>query len=266
LNNWAHDAAEKQVARQILTLHDCPPWRESYIKHKKGDGEAIQEVSQTNTSTLIGTTPVDARFSALEARVGMRQRFSYYTSERFGRLITWPLSYDSDELIEFTRTLEAIRDLKGEMRLSVEARELWKHLQVENRRQIEAVSDIDSASEIHGSVLAASPAKTLRLAMIFQICRWAKDRTRDWQAIQIDTLASAAQHEAYCVQANRSLDVTATPGATTPIQSVVETFMPIQVPQPSHTSQGRETDMRHITHTPPLYGVCVCGVSLVGSL
>ena len=34
LDNWAHDAAGKQVARHILTLHDCPPWRESYIKQR----------------------------------------------------------------------------------------------------------------------------------------------------------------------------------------------------------------------------------------
>ena len=34
LANWAHDAAGKQVARQGLTLHDCPPWRESYIKQR----------------------------------------------------------------------------------------------------------------------------------------------------------------------------------------------------------------------------------------
>ena len=66
-------------------------------------------------------------------------------------------------------------------------------LQVENRRQIEAVSGIDSASEINGSVLAASPAKTLKLAMIFEVCRWVKDKTRDWQVIAADTLDLAAQ-------------------------------------------------------------------------
>jgi hypothetical protein len=35
LHNWAHDAAGKQLARQVLTLYDCPPWRESYDKHKQ---------------------------------------------------------------------------------------------------------------------------------------------------------------------------------------------------------------------------------------
>ena len=44
-------------------------------------------------------------------------------------MIPWPLSYDSHELIEFTGALEALKDLKGEMRLSPEAFELWKQLQ-----------------------------------------------------------------------------------------------------------------------------------------
>ena len=93
---------------------------------QKKEGKAIQEIPETSTSILIGATPEGARFSALETRDGMRWRFNYYVSERFGRMIPWPLSYDSHELIEFTRTLEGLKDLKGEMRLSPEAFELWE--------------------------------------------------------------------------------------------------------------------------------------------
>ena len=157
LSNWAHDAAGKQVAKQILTLYDCAPWRESYIKHKEQEGEAIQEIAQTSTSILIGTTFSSARFSALETRDGMRRRFSYYVSESFGRMIVWPLDYNSYELIEFTAAMKALKDLKGEMRLSSEAFELWKQLQLENRRQIEEIKGIDAASETYGSALASSP-------------------------------------------------------------------------------------------------------------
>jgi hypothetical protein len=124
-------------------------------------------------------------------------------------MIPWPLSYDSHELIEFTGALEGLKDLKGEMRLSQEAFELWKQLARDNRRQIEAVSGIDPASETYGSVLASSPAKTLKLSMIFEVCRWLKDKTRNWRLIQADTLELAARHEAYCVAANRNLDRTA---------------------------------------------------------
>jgi hypothetical protein len=98
------------------------------------------------------------------------------------------------------------------MRLSAEAREVWNALQRENRRQIEAVNGIDPASEIYGSMLAASPVKTLKLAMIFEACRWLKDKTRDWRIIAEDTLALAATHEAGCVEASRTLDGTVNRG------------------------------------------------------
>jgi predicted HAD superfamily phosphohydrolase len=106
-------------------------------------------------------------------------------------MIPWPLSYDSHELIEFTGALEGLKDLKGEMRLSQEAFELWKQLARDNRRQIEAVSGIDPASETYGSVLASSPAKTLKLSMIFEVCRWLKGQDEELQLIQADTLELA---------------------------------------------------------------------------
>jgi hypothetical protein len=209
LANWAHDAAGKQVAKLVLTLYDCSPLRESYVKHKKEEGKAIQEIAQTSTSIVIGTTFSSARFSALETRDGMRRRFNYYISESFGRMIHRSLNYDSYELIEFTAGLEGLKDLKGEMVLSSEAFNLWMQLQVENRRQIEEIKGIDAASETYGSVLASSPDKTLKRAMIFEVCRWLKDKASDWHVIQVDTLDLAARHEAYCVAANKSLDAIA---------------------------------------------------------
>ena len=43
---------------------------------------------------------------------------------------------------------------------------------------------------------------------------------------------------------------------------LLETCMPIQVPHPSHTSPGGETDMRHSTHT-PLIGGYMCVLCLL---
>jgi hypothetical protein len=206
-----------------LTLYDCPPWVENYLKHEKKEGKAIQEVPETSTSILIGATPVDARFSALvETRDGMRWRFSYYVSERFGRMIPWPPSYSSDELGKLVAELEALRSLKGEMRLSPQAFELWKHLQAENRRQIEAVNGIDSVSEVHSGMLAFSPVKTLKLAMLFEISRWLKNKGRHWQVIAEDTLKIAAQHEAGCVAANKAL----LDGAVNPSATIIPSIPP----------------------------------------
>ena len=175
LDNWAHDAAGKGVARQVLALYDCPPWRESYLKHKEKEGKAIQEVPADKHLDPDRRDASRARVSAPWRRATECAGGSITTRvSAFGRMIPWPLSYDSRELIEFTGALEGLKNLKGEMRLSPEAFELWKQLQVENRRQIEAVSGIDPASETHGSMLAVSPVKTLKLAMIFEVCRWAQ--------------------------------------------------------------------------------------------
>ena len=73
LDNWAHDAAGKGVARQILALYDCPPWRESYLKHKEKEGKAIQEVpadkhldsDRRDASQRAFQRPGDARRNAL---------------------------------------------------------------------------------------------------------------------------------------------------------------------------------------------------------
>jgi hypothetical protein len=47
LDNWAHDAAGKQLAGQVLTLYDRPPWRESCDKHFNSDWrDAIQRAFQ----------------------------------------------------------------------------------------------------------------------------------------------------------------------------------------------------------------------------
>jgi hypothetical protein len=117
-------------------------------------------------------------------------------------LISWPLSFCSHELIEFTGALEALKGLRGEMRQG----QAWNALQRKNQRQIEEERGIDAASETNGSVLVSNPDKILKLAMIFEVGRWLKDKRRDWQVIQADSLDLAARHEAYCVAANRDLD------------------------------------------------------------
>jgi hypothetical protein len=50
LDNWALDAAGKQMAGQLLALYDCPPWRETYLKHKEKEAKAIQEVPESRNN------------------------------------------------------------------------------------------------------------------------------------------------------------------------------------------------------------------------
>ena len=70
LENWAHDAAGKQVARQVLTLHGCPPWRESYIKHKR------QRVRRSRRFRRVATTrALLSRCDALDLQLVATTRF-----------------------------------------------------------------------------------------------------------------------------------------------------------------------------------------------
>ena len=206
LSNWANDAAGKMVAKRMLKLYDCREWRENYIRHKVEDGAEEQFIEQTSTSLLIGTTFNNCRFNGLETKDGMRRRVCYYVSERHARQIDWPEELNSGACSELIQCLSQLLVLSGEVTLSDSAKGLWSKIQSSNRHDIESISSIDQASEAHGSMLSESPAKILKRAMIFEACRWAKDRSRNWKQIQPDTLELAAEHERYCLSASQLLD------------------------------------------------------------
>src|SRR5262249_16717749 len=42
---------------------------------------------------------------------------------------------------------------------------------------------------------------------IFDACRWASNHSRDFRAIQADTLQLAAEHVRHCINASRELDI-----------------------------------------------------------
>ena len=206
LANWASDSAGKIVAKRYLDLYDCSAWQQNYIKQEEENGEAMQRIEQTSTSLLIGTTFNNCRFHGLETRDGMRRRVCYYVSEDFARTIYWPPDLDGEEFARVVAAFQPLAELAGEMKLSHEARALWDGLQDGNREEIRGIQEIDSAAEAYGSALAEEQSKTLKLAMIFEACRWAADKTRECREIQRDTLELAAAHGRYCLGAGQSLD------------------------------------------------------------
>lgn len=206
LSNWASDAAGKIVAKRFLRLYDCASWQQDYIKQKEEDGAELQRIEETSTSLLIGTTFNNCRFHGLETRDGMRRRVCYYVSEDFARTIYWPPDLDGDEFARVANAFRPMAELTGEMTLAGDAQSLWNQLQDQNREEIRGIREINNAGEAYGSALAEEPSKTLKLAMIFEACRWTKDNSRNWREIQRDTLALAAEHGRYCLAAGRSLD------------------------------------------------------------
>ena len=204
LANWGHDAAGKIVAKRVIDLHDCCAWQQNYIR-QEDEGEADQIIPVTSTSLLIGSTLNSARFNGLADPDGMRRRFSYYISERLARTILWPENYHNmDQLID---SLGPLRELQGEMRLSTAARKRWDPIQIENRSQLNALPSM--VNETLGNALASYPIKILKTAMLFEVCRWAKDPTHNWQTIQPETIELAAQHQTSCLRAQAKLDTIA---------------------------------------------------------
>ena len=214
LSNWSNDAAGKIVAKRMLKLYDCRDWRQNYIRQKDEDGAEDQIIEQTSTSLLIGTTFNNCRFNGLETRDGMRRRVCYYVSEKHARQIDWPEELGSGACTELIQTFSKLLTLTGEVTLSDEAKALWSKIQTDNRHDIESIDGIDYASEAHGSMLSESPAKILKRALIFEVCRWAKDTTRNWKQIRTDTLELAAEHERYCLSASQLLDTIGTRAET----------------------------------------------------
>jgi hypothetical protein len=206
LSNWSSDAAGKIVAKRFLRLYDCSSWQQDYIRQAEEQGAACQRIEETGTSLLIGTTFNNCRFHGLETRDGMRRRVCYYVSEDFARTIYWPPTLNGAEYAAVLEAFRPLAELEGEMELTNSARVLWNDLQDRNRVEIRAIHDIDTASEAYGSALAEEQSKTLKLAMIFEACRWAADPTQSFGTIRRDTLELAAAHGRYCLAAGRALD------------------------------------------------------------
>ncbi|HEY2711406.1 MAG TPA: hypothetical protein VGI60_02745 [Chthoniobacterales bacterium] len=211
LSNWSNDAAGKQVSKRFLRLYDCGPWSQNYIRQAdEDDSSTARRIPEVSASILIGTTYNNCRFNGLDAKDGMRRRVNYYVSETLARKIYWPPDFESDRFKDVVDLFRPLLELEGKFQpLLGRSMELWKELQDANRAEIINVTDVDAASaasETQTSALAEEGSKILKLAMIFEACRWARDRKRDWQVIQPDTLRLAAEHGRYCLRASRRLD------------------------------------------------------------
>ena len=186
LRTWETSAHGKEVSARYLKLYDGSPWTQNYLRERKlhEGGSSERHIPQATLSLCIGATFGVARLDNLEAGSGLRRRFGFYLASQQAREIWWPRSLEGaalDELAEQFRKLSDLQGVVGANSFTQEAREYWISLQKRNRERCKQIPGYTSGEESLLSSLNESPARCLKLAVIFQACRWA------WAASQTPT-------------------------------------------------------------------------------
>ena len=206
LRTWETSAHGREVSARYLKLYDGSPWTQNYLRERKlhEGGNAERHIPQATLSLCIGSTFGVARLDHLEAGSGLRRRFGFYLANQQAREIWWPRSLDGTEMEELAEKFRLLADLKGVIgpnSFTQEARSYWIDLQKRNRARCKQIPGYTSGEESLLSSLNESPARCLKLAVIFQACRWAKGSIKDPYIITEDVLALAEQHQDSCLDA-----------------------------------------------------------------
>ena len=190
--DWQKTTNGERNAARILKLYDCAPLSESFKRNQEHGGDQRRDVDETSTSLLFGCTFQACRFADVATRSGMARRFLYYVADAPGRFISMPSADDDGTRIAtLAAQLDRLVTLTGPMNFDADGRIAWEHYQRENRAFSEA---LDSANEAELSRLSSIPMQTLKVAMIFEACRWAQ-RGGEWNGlIGADTLGCAVLH------------------------------------------------------------------------
>jgi len=206
LRTWETSSHGREVSARYLKLYDGAPWSQNYLRERKlhESGGSERSIPQATLSLCIGSTFGVARLDQLEAGSGLRRRFGFYLASQQAREIWWPRSLEGaalDELTEQFRKLSGLQGVVGANSFTQEAREYWISLQKRNRERCKKIPGYTSGEESLLSSLNESPARCLKLAVIFQACRWARGSIADPYTITQDVLALAEQHQDACLDA-----------------------------------------------------------------
>ena len=204
LTDWQKMANGERVASRFLELHDCKPMAESFRRNRKGDeGKSKRTVPETSTSLLFGATFNVARFQGQAIRTGMARRFLYYVADGHGRIITRPRSQNGSCLESLSKNFTGLGSLSGSMDFADRETEImWEDYQYANRA---AQAECNSMDDEKLSRLSSAPMQVLHVAMIFQVCVWAK-RGGHRCRIEAEILALAIKHVASCCEAAEYLE------------------------------------------------------------
>ncbi|WP_395733555.1 DUF3987 domain-containing protein [Prosthecobacter sp.] len=213
LRTWETSSHGREVSARYLKLYDGAPWSQNYLRERKlhEGGGSERSIPQATLSLCIGSTFGVARLDQLEAGSGLRRRFGFYLATERARYLDWPESLQGAEISRLADKFQELTHLKGVISrgsFTPEAWEHWRGLQARNRLKCEQIPGYTSGEESLLSSLNESPARCLKLAVIFQACRWAKGSIADPYTITHDVLALAERHQNACLDALVELEST----------------------------------------------------------
>ena len=202
LGDWKNSSNGERVANRILALHDCEELSESFRRNARNGGDSPRRfIQETSTNIVFGATFQSAYFQGTSVRNGMERRFLYYIGYRFGRTIVRPLSCNPAQLDALGDRFRSCNELFGPMDLAPEAEYIWEEIQTRNRFEIQSADIFD---EGYCSRLSGVPTYIIKVAMVFQAARWAKEGRGMCSIIEPDILCYARDHVYACVEALRA--------------------------------------------------------------
>lgn len=220
LRTWETSAHGREVSARYLKLYDGTPWTQNFLRERKlhEGGSAERSIPQATLSLCIGSTFGVARLNHLEAGSGLRRRFGFYVATRRARRIVWPRTLEGADIEHLAEQFQNLTELKGvisQHSFTEEAWEYWEDLQDRNHVRCEKIPGYTNSDENLLSSLNESPARCLKLAVIFQACRWAKGSIEDPYRITQDVLALAEQHQNACLDSLMELEAHSRRGEVT---------------------------------------------------
>lgn len=212
LRTWATTNFGKEVAARYLKLYDGRPWSQNFRREADGhaDGQAERHIDFASLSLCIGSTYGVSRFDGIDAASGLRRRFGFYLAGTAARFLPWPTSVHGPEADHHADNFRRLTELEGVVNyhshFTPAARQSWEKIQRRNRDRCAGVEGITSADETLAASLNESPARILKLALIFQACRWAAGNAVEPLQINPGVLEIAEAHQNACLDALEELE------------------------------------------------------------
>lgn len=227
LKHWADSAPGQAVSKQMLELHDCRRWEQSYMRQSKDEGGSpVRIIEETSTSMLLGATPNICRLKGVDSKDGLERRFTYYFSPREGRSIVFPRGPSSEAYkrmaMKFTDLFEVRGEFKG-LEANSKTKAVYERIKLASDNRRAAHDPMTPDGEARRSYERTVCSKVIKVAMIFEAARWARfKRGAPPNSIGVESLELA---EAHVLKTVRSFEFMQTLGRRVELADDGDTMM-----------------------------------------